>query len=204
MSSCYVFLNRQADLAMSYVLSREQEYDLEEVDVLSSAGVALFIIRWLADRCVRDAVHVGLSTLENSHRMTADQYLMHSLLTEFVITQNQKGVVVDLTSVIARYIRLWMYRPMPEIIKRRLAKLVWHRGTRRRFGVNFRREWALCLNSFTDSRDLTACQIRVKVTIFKHSNTSKQINKTTNSLQEYLETCFFYLRFIGLHDGMHK
>ena len=157
------FLSKSSDLGMAYVLSRGQEYDLGDVDLHSKASVALFMVSWLAEAPVRDALHAGLASMENQGRMVADQFLMHSLLMEFIVAQNRKGVALDLTSLIAKYIRLWTHRPIPDVIKRRLAKLVWHRGTRRRFGVNLRREWSLCFNKFEDARELTKTQIREKV-----------------------------------------
>ena len=163
------FLSGKVDIGMSYVLSRGQEYDLENVELLNSARVALFIASWLAEQSVRDAVHAGLCSLDNRHRLVADQYLMHSLLMEFVIMQNKKGVALHLVTVIAKYIRLWTFRPMADCIARRLAKLVWHRSTRRRFGVNLRREWGLCFNTFGNARDLSSHQIRDKVTSSAHT-----------------------------------
>lgn len=156
-------LSGKADLGMSYVLSRRTQYELDEVDLLSPESVALYVAGWLGDASVIVAVHAALAALDNNHRTVADEFLMHSLLVEFVIRQNQKGVAVDLTTAIAKYIRLWMFRPMADKVKQRLAKLVWHRGTRRSFGVNLRREWALCFNNFAASRDFTMIQIRAKV-----------------------------------------
>ena len=157
------FLSGKVDLGMSYVLSRRNEYDMEDVDLGSAASVAVYVASWMADGSVRAALHAGLATLDNPHRMVADQYLMHSLVVEFIIAQNRKGVAVDLMTVIAKYIRLWAHRPMATAIKRRLAKLVWHRTSRRRFGVNLRREWALSFNTFAHPRDLSGEQIRGKV-----------------------------------------
>lgn len=157
------FLSKNSDLGMAYVLSRGQEYDLGDVDLYSRASVALFMVSWLADQSVRHSLHAGLASLDDQGRMVADQFLLHSMLMEFIVTQNRKGVALDLTSLIAKYIRLWTHRPIPDVIKRRLAKLVWHRGTRRRFGVNLRREWGLCFNKFEDARDLTKTQIMEKV-----------------------------------------
>ena len=127
------FLSKSSDLGMAYVLSRGQEYDLGDVDVYSRASVALFMVSWLADQSVRHSLHAGLASLDDQGRMVADQFLLHSTLMEFIVAQNRKGVALDLTSLIAKYIRLWTHRPIPNVIKRRLAKLVWHRGTRRRF-----------------------------------------------------------------------
>ena len=155
------FLSKSSDLGMVYVLSRGQEYDLGDVDVYSRASVALFMVSWLAS--VRHSLHAGLASLDDQGRMVADQFLLHSMLMEFIVAQNRKGVALDLTSLIAKYIRLWTHRPIPNVIKRRLAKLVWHRGTRRRFGVNLRREWGLCFNKFEDARELTKTQIMEKV-----------------------------------------
>ena len=157
------FLSKSSDLGMAYVLSRGQEYDLGDVDLYSRAAVALFMVSWLADQSVRHSLHAGLTSLDDKGRMVADQFLLHSMLMEFIVAQNRKGVALDLTSLIAKYIRLWTYRPIPNVIKRRLAKLVWHRGTRRRFGVNLRREWGLCFNRFEDVRELTKTQIMEKV-----------------------------------------
>ena len=170
------FLSQNSDLGMSYVLSRGQEYDLGGVDLFSRRHVALFLAAWLADKSVRDALHAGLSALEDQHRTVADQYLLHSLLMEFVIKQNQKGIAIDLTALIAKYIRLWSHRPMTDIMEKRLAKLVWHRGTRRRFGVNLRREWGLCFNSFEDPRDLTTSQIIAKVKLCQLSSARSNKN----------------------------
>ena len=96
-------LSRKCDLGLAYILSRGQYYDLEGVDVMSTNSVALFLVQWLADVAVRDGVHAGLSSLENQHRILADQFLVHSLLMEFIIAQNKKGVALDLTSLIAKY-----------------------------------------------------------------------------------------------------
>ena len=156
------FLSGNADLGMSYVLSRGKDYELDDVDLNSAAQVTLCVAKWLQDASVIAALHSGLLTLADPHRETADQYLMHSLLIEFIITQNQKGIAVDLVTLIAKYIRLWSLRPMSDKVKRRLVKLVCHRSTRRRFGVNLRREWSLCFNSFSDSRECTPDQIRRK------------------------------------------
>ena len=170
------FLSQNSDMGMSYVLSRGQEYDLAGVDLFSRRHVALFLAAWLADKSVRDALHAGLSALEDQHRTVADQYLLHSLLMEFVIKQNQKGIAIDLTALIAKYIRLWSHRPMTDIMEKRLAKLVWHRGTRRRFGVNLRREWGLCFNRFEDPRDLTTSQIIAKVKLCQLSSARSNKN----------------------------
>ena len=171
------FLSRQSDLAMSYVMSRGQDYDLDDVNLFSAGSVAAFLVNWLADVPVREALHAGLSALENGDRTVADQYLMHSVLVEYIINQNRKGLAVDLVTVIAKYIRLWTFRPISHAVKRRLAKLVWHRATRRRFGVNLRREWALCFNNFDQPRDLTANEIRAKV---RQSSLSVQQTDVTN------------------------
>ena len=156
------FLSKSSDLGMAYVLSRGQEYDLGDVDVNSRASVALLMVSWLADPSVRASLHAGFASLDDQGRMVADQFLVHSMLMEFIVAQNRKGVALHLTFLIAKYIRLWTHRPIPNVIKRRLAKLVWHRGTRRRFGVSLRREWGLCFNKFEDARELTKTQIMEK------------------------------------------
>ena len=157
------FLSRKADLGVYYVVSRKTKYDLDGLDLRSAAAVALFMANWLSDANVKRAVHAGLTSIDNHHRIVADMFLMHSLLLEYVMKQNAKGIAVDLTQGISQFIRLWSHRPMATQVQSRLAQMVWSRSARRRFGVCFRREWNLCFNSFQESRELSETDIRTRV-----------------------------------------
>ena len=156
-------LCRQPDLGICYVLSRPRKYHLQDCNVLEPECVVLLLAEWLREARVRAAVHKGLADLQDRHRCVADVFLVQSLLAHHIVQQDRRGLTVDLPQAILKYLQLWSHRPVATIVRDRLARLVWHRHTRRRFGVDLRREWMLCLTQFRVARDLTVEQIKTSV-----------------------------------------
>ena len=164
--ACVIWmLSRRADLAVAYILARRRRYDLGNYDVSVRSDAVLLMASYLLDEQLVADVTTALASMEDKRRVVADTFLMHSLLAEYIIGQNRKGVVVDLEQAITVYIRLWACRPMTTQIERRLSRLVWNRNERRRFGVNLRREWALTLSTFRTPRDLLPGEIHRRVFI---------------------------------------
>ena len=156
-------LSRRPDLGLCYVLSRRKRYDLGDFDVNVPATAALLLASYMEDEQVQEQALLAIGSLDNTHRLVADTFLIHSLLVEQFVRQNRIGVVVCLEEAICKYIRLWACRPMSSVTERRLARLVWNRNARRRFGVNLRREWALAVSTFRAPRDLLPSEIRRRV-----------------------------------------
>ena len=158
-------LSRKADLAMCYVLSRGKTYDLDGCDLSDSARVVLFLAEWLRDEKLRHSLHAGLASLEVRDRIAADVFLVRSLLISYIIQQNANGLTVDLSHAIFKYVKLWSYRPTSERVRARLSRLIWHRNSRRKFGVELRKEWDLTINVFETARELPAHAIRRQVPV---------------------------------------
>ena len=156
-------LSRRADLGAAYLVTRRRQYHFDPYDLTRACDVALLLASFLADEGICNSVHEALAQIGEKYRIIADTFLVHTLLVEHVIAQNRKGIVLDLEQVITKYIRLWAWRPMSDIVERRLSRLVWHRNERRRFGVSLRREWALTLSSFGTPRELRPHEIRRRV-----------------------------------------
>ena len=156
-------LSKKADLGLCYIMSRRQRYDLGEFDVHTPAAAALLLASYLDDANVQEQVLLAIHSLDNKHRTVADSFLMHSLLVQHIVQSNNMGVVISLDEAICTYIRLWSLRPSSPAIERSLALLVWNRNSRRRFGVNLRREWSLTVSTFRTPRDLRSFEIRRRV-----------------------------------------
>ena len=156
-------LSRKPNLGLCYVMSRRKRYDLGDFDVNVPVTAALLMASYMDDEVVQEQALLALGSLDNTHRLVADTFLIHSLLVEHVVRQNRIGVVVCLEEAICKYIRLWACRPMSSVIERRLALLVWNRNARRRFGVNLRLEWSLTVSTFCAPRDLLPPEIRRRV-----------------------------------------
>ena len=69
------------------------------------------------------SVSRGFHNLSNKYRLQADKFLMNSLLADYVIEQNLKGVVITADTAIAQYLKLWCHRPVAEQTRTWLLQL---------------------------------------------------------------------------------
>jgi hypothetical protein len=105
----------------------------------------------------------GFHNLSNKYRLQADKFLMNSLLADYVIQQNLKGVVITADTAIAQYLKLWCHRPVAEQTRAWLLKLTHKVNTRKRFGRCFRSEWALQFGAIKVKKALDEEATRRKV-----------------------------------------
>ena len=109
------------------------------------------------------SVSRGFHNLSNKYRLQADKFLMNSLLADYVIQQNLKGVVITADTAIAQYLKLWRHRPVAEQTRTWLLKLTHKVNTRKRFGRCFRSEWALQFGALKVKKALDEEATRRKV-----------------------------------------
>jgi hypothetical protein len=153
------FLCRNADLAVAVLLFKASSDDFG-IDFIQDRAVAcLTMLDWFRDRDVQALVLAGIDSLHDPLRQEADVYLVQSLLVEYICCMNARGLTVDLQQAVLVYLRFWSHRPVPEQLQRRLNRLVWHRNSRRHFGVALRRNWMLCLTTLSPGRDLAHSEI---------------------------------------------
>ena len=148
------FLSTSPSLAIVYLQSRSIFRADVTAEMLTSTQAALTLLEWFKEEKVRALVIAAVDSLEHPVRHRADVFLMQTRLVELIVTQNQKGLTMDLPQAIQTYLRLWSHRPMSERSGRVLRNLVWHRNCRRRFGVLLRRNFMLVLTTLPSSRDL--------------------------------------------------
>jgi hypothetical protein len=134
---------------------------------------------WLltyADRVLHALTHV-----KDAYRIRADEFLVRSLVAEFVSEQNSKGLTVPTDTAIEMYLRFWSHRPSSLRVQENLRKLTHHRNTRRKFGVLLRAEWMLQFSVIKVARDLEFDEIRSRaISVNKCPTRSAQCDGLTD------------------------
>ena len=159
------FLSKQPSLAAVYIATRRREYDLNGYALSDERSCTCLLASWFLDDQVRRSVFAGLSDPNHPVRAVADAFLMTTLTVEYIVHQNEKGLTVDLQHAITHYLRTWSLRPTTPGQGRALARMAWHRHTRRRFGQQLRREFGLTLTRYDCPRDLLRDQICRKASV---------------------------------------
>ena len=152
------FLSRNIQFAVYYLhCCTEDEFPEDP------AHLAIFLFDWFTRRAVCDAVIASIADLNDRYRVLCDEFLVRSLVAEFVISRNARGEIVPSTEAIHKYLGYWALRAVPARVQGRLARLTWHRNSRRKFGVLLRKEWLLHLSSCASARELSQAQLREAV-----------------------------------------
>ena len=156
-------LSMSPSLAASYVLSVSARQLCGPSESAGEASTVFRLLRWWQE--VQVAALVDCAAVDCNHkvRVRADDFLMRSLVADFVSLQNAKGLPVPTEMVIQTYLRLWLHRVCPPRLQDRLVKLTYHYNTRRRFAVNFRAEWMLQHSTIQVARDLGHAEIGKRV-----------------------------------------
>ena len=117
-------LSRNIALAGYYVWSMHPDVFNDEENVPDEPQLALLMLGWWAraktQRWVRDAV----DDPNHKTRVLADEFLMRSLVAEYVFRQNALNKSVQPSAIITCYLRYWMYRPVPFDVQDKLVKLL--------------------------------------------------------------------------------
>lgn len=151
-------LSRSCDLALVFLQTRPG--GAPRIADLPPAGApfALCLFEWFVS--LEADVEQVVENLQHPLRQRADEFLLRSLVAQFVLYQNRKGLVVPLDAAIRTYLRLWSLRPVAETVKVHLVRLTHHRNARRKFGQLLRREWMLQNGIMPEGRDLDEHEIR--------------------------------------------
>ena len=134
-------LSRNIALAGYYVWSMHPDVFNDEENVPDEPQLALLMLGWWAraktQRWVRDAV----DDPNHKTRVLADEFLMRSLVAEYVFRQNALNNLVQPSAIITCYLRYWMYRPVPFDVQDKLVKLTYNTTDRKNLMRRLREEW---------------------------------------------------------------
>ena len=81
--------------------------------------------------------------LEQKDRVTVDDFLVQSVVYEFIQKQSSLGLVVSSSAVVAKYLTLWKYRPRARQIVDALDAMQRKAGRRHAWCRRFRKRWGL-------------------------------------------------------------
>ena len=136
-------LSRNVALAGYYVWSMHPDVFTDEGDLPDEPLLALMFLAWWArpktQRFVRDAV----DDTNHKTRVLADEFLMRSLVAEYIFRQNALNKSVPPSAIISCYLRYWMYRPVPLVVQEKLVKLTYNNTDRKNLMRRLREEWKI-------------------------------------------------------------
>lgn len=127
--------------------------------LLSRQIVETWCQKWATDPHVRTIV----ANLNNPDRVRIDRFLIESIVFEYVLENNRKGISVPSAMVVAKYIRLWSYRPRQPCIDAHLKQIQDCPSARKNWCRRFRLRWGLKWGKMKQRRSLTNTILRQKV-----------------------------------------
>ena len=120
-------------------------------------------------------VRIMLQHLDDPDRVEIDVFLVQSMVYEEIEANNNKGLSVPASSVVASFIRKCSFRPPVASVQRILRRLEEEAGYRRTWGRCFRKTWLCSWGSVDKVPTMTAAEV-----VMKASNTDR--NDTTELL----------------------
>ena len=78
---------------------------------------------WMRNPAILARVLKGFRCRDDKARFQAEQFLIHSVLANFIHIQNSKGVAIPYGFVLAQYIKLWKALGLSPIASRHVIVL---------------------------------------------------------------------------------
>jgi hypothetical protein len=153
-------LSKSLNLTDAYLRSWSTSSRPHLAEEQTQETLTLQLSSWLL--AYPDCVLHALGNEDDMFRIRADEFLVRSLVAEFISEQNRKGLTVPTDTAIEMYLRFWAHRPSSLQVQERLKKLTYHRNSRRKFGVLLRAEWMLQFSVIKAARDLEFAEIRAR------------------------------------------
>jgi hypothetical protein len=112
----------------------------------------------------------ALAVLDDKYRVEADKFLVGSLLSEWALKTSRQGIVISLTVLVEKYLRLWSLRPTSPRVNIWLDKLATDTAVRKRFGYQFRKTWAFQFNTLKIAKEMSPDDLTRKAFVHKNSS----------------------------------
>jgi hypothetical protein len=123
--------------------------------------------QWWHEPTVAWAGCRALALLDDMYRVDADKFLVESLLAEWALTTGRTGIVISLSALVEKYLRLWSLRPTSPRVQIWLDKLATDISVRKRFGYQFRKRWAFQYNTLKIAKEMSSDDLARKVFVHK-------------------------------------
>jgi UDP-2,3-diacylglucosamine pyrophosphatase LpxH len=112
----------------------------------------------------------ALAILGDEFRVEADKFLVSSLLSEWAMITGRHGIVISLSALVEKFLRLWSLRPTSPQTNIWLDKLTTDMAVRKRFGYHFRKVWAFQYNTLKIAKEMSSDDLTRKVFVHKNSS----------------------------------
>jgi hypothetical protein len=137
-----------------------------DIDRLSPAVME----QWWNEPSVAWAGCRALAILDDKYRVETDKFLVSSLLSEWAMNTARQGIVISLSALVEKYLRLWSLRPTSPQMSTWLDKLATDIAVRKRFGYHFRKVWAFQYNTLKIAKEMTPDDLTRKVFLYTNSS----------------------------------
>jgi hypothetical protein len=121
--------------------------------------------QWWNEPAVAWAGCRALACLDDKFRVDADKFLVGSLLAEWALNTSRKGIVISLSALVEKYLRLWSLRPTGHQMQIWLDTLATDTSVRKRFGYQFRKTWAFQYNTLKIAKEISPEDLQCKVIV---------------------------------------
>ena len=163
----------QRRAALAYELSQDPKWGLvyarlrqrqrsrasvREPSQIEPRHIQQWLDQWKQDACFQEC----LANKGHPDRMDVDDFLLQSLVYEFVENQSARGLMVTSTVVIAKYLQMWEYQEKTPCQTVRLAKLKRTPTTRAAWCRRFRKFWDLDWGLPPKGVNMTAASMKRK------------------------------------------
>ena len=169
-----VALRRQA--ALVYDLCRDEAWAIAYVKMQQQTHMprtlrmprntdATNIREWHHEFRENKDFKIAQRRLEHRERVAVDDFLVQSIVYEFVQKQSTLGLVVASSAVVAKYLSLWNYRPKPQQIILAMDAMQRKASRRHAWCRRFRKRWRLEWGITPSGKGISQTEMQKKVDI---------------------------------------
>lgn len=127
------------------------------------------IMAWVEKHKSDAELLVVLANIEHPKRITADTFLMESLLYEFIQENSRKGISIPSSALITRWLKCWSYRPVSTIVELKLLDLEQNKTKRTQWCRRFRKRWHILWGMIEKEKPQSTDLLQQKVFIFRQN-----------------------------------
>ena len=171
-----VALRRQA--ALVYDLCRDEAWAISYTKMHQQAHmtrtlrmprdiVASHIREWYGEFRNDKNFKIAQRRLDSKERVTVDDFLVQSVVYDFVQEQSTLGLVIASGAVVAKYMTLWSYRPRAQQIDIALNAMQRKAGRRHAWCRRFRKRWGMEWGITPTGKGISQSDMQKKVDIEK-------------------------------------
>lgn len=101
------------------------------------------ILMWVEQHKADTELLGILANINHPKRIVADNFLMESMLYEFVQDNSRKGIAIPTGGLITKLLKNWSFRPASHIVELQLRDLHQDKSKRTEWARRFRRKWKI-------------------------------------------------------------